>query len=128
MRKSRRATSNGNSRLDATAIGKRNFGCTAGSRGRRFDDRFGLLAVTTRTQRGTERTRETVHHPNTSQCHSRRDKPLQAASLIALTTSRTPRLPSAKYMRVLSAEKSGLGMPAKPGERLRFMTTTVRAL
>src|SRR3972149_1840892 len=50
-----------------------------------------------------------------------------AAALRAATRSTIAFLPSSKYISVLSAANSGFGMPAKPGDRLRLMTTTVRA-
>ena len=37
-------------------------------------------------------------------------------------------MPSPKSMSVLSAAKSGFGIPAKPGDRLLLTTTQVRAL
>lgn len=51
---------------------------------------------------------------------------VRQSALIAVTRSSTAFLPSAKYMTQLSAAKRGLGMPAKPGLRLRLITTTVR--
>ena len=36
-------------------------------------------------------------------------------------------LPSAKYMSVLSAAKSGFGIPAKPGESDRFTLRFVKS-
>jgi hypothetical protein len=53
---------------------------------------------------------------------------IEGGVLTAAISSRIAFLPSAKYISVLSAAKSGLGMPAKPGLRLRLTTTTVRAL
>ena len=47
---------------------------------------------------------------------------------MAVMRSSTACFPSANNISVLSAAKSGLGMPAKPGERLRLTTTTVRDL
>lgn len=52
---------------------------------------------------------------------------LTHAALRAAISSRIAFLPSPNIIRVLSAAKRGLGMPAKPGLRLRFTTITVRA-
>src|SRR5688572_11982196 len=49
-------------------------------------------------------------------------------AFIALIRSTTAFLPSAKYISVLALANKGFGSPAKPGLRLRLITTTVRAL
>ena len=49
-------------------------------------------------------------------------------SLRAAMISRTAFFPSPKSINALSMAKSGLGMPANPGLRLRLITTTVLAL